>query len=249
MVDALLARGVRKRFGKVQAVDDLAMTVPAGEIVGLVGPNGAGKTTAIRCLCGLLRMDAGQVWIQGHDIEGDPIPARQALAYVPEIPHPFPYLTPPEHLRFIARAYSLADGWEARADAVLRDLDLDEKRDAMPLELSKGQKQKIHLAMVMIREPTALVLDEPLIGLDPKAQHVLKRWIRERAGKGAGGIVSSHSLALIEEVCTRVAIMDRGRVVAVGTFEELRRHAAAERGTSFEDVFLKITEGEAYRAT
>ena len=151
MADALVVRGMRKRFGKLVAVDDLSLSVGRGEILGLVGPNGAGKTTALRCLCGLLRMDAGRAWIEGHDIVADPLPGRQALAFIPEVPHPFPFLTAKEHLIFVARTYGLSDGWETRADRILCALDLDEKADSIAMELSKGQKQKIHLAMAAVR--------------------------------------------------------------------------------------------------
>jgi ABC-2 type transport system ATP-binding protein len=246
VADAVVTAGVSKRFGKTRAVDAVSLSVPRGQVLGLVGPNGAGKTTLLRCICGLLRMDEGQVSLDGHDIQLEAVAARHALAYIPEIPHPFSFLTPEEHLRFIARVYEVADGWEQRADQLLRDLDLAEKRKEMPMLMSKGQKQKIHLAMAMLRDSAILVLDEPLIGLDPKAQHLLKRWVRGRVSAGAGGIISSHSLALIEELCTRVAIMDHGRILAQGTFEDLRRMADAERGTSFEEVFLRITEGEAH---
>ena len=120
---------------------------------------------------------------------------------------------------------------------------MDEKRDSVASELSKGQKQKIHVAIAMLREPAVLILDEPLIGIDPKGAHVLREWIRERARAGASGIVSSHSLPLIEAVCDRVAVMDHARISAQGTIDELRLRVAAERGTSFEDIFLRITEG------
>ena len=249
MPDLVVVEGLRKRFRKVHAVDGISFVVRSGEVLGLVGPNGAGKTTALRCLCGLLRMDAGRAQLGGHDILRDPIPARQSLAFIPEIPQPFPFLTPFEHLIFVARAYGLPEGWQSRAEFLLRALDLDEKRESLSMELSKGQKQKIHLAMAMLRDPAILVLDEPLIGIDPKGAHVLKGWIRERAAAGAGGIVSSHSLALIEEVCARVAIMDHGRIIAEGTIDQLRQQAAADRGTSFEEVFLRITEGVGYRST
>lgn len=248
-MDAIIARGVRKRFGKLQAVDSVSLDVHGGEILGLAGPNGAGKTTLLRCLCGLLRMDEGQVLLEGHDIVADPIPARQALAFIPEVPYPFPSLTPSEHLTFVARAYALNDGWQSRAERILAELDLDEKLNSLAMELSKGQKQKIHLAMAMIRQPTVIVLDEPLIGIDPKGARTLKEWIRERARAGAGGIVSSHSLSLIEEVCDRVAIMDHARISALGTMEDLRLRVAAERGTSLEDIFLRITEAEHHEPT
>jgi len=245
--EPVVVQGMRKAFGKVLAIADFSIAIKRGEILGLVGPNGAGKTTALRCLCGLLRMDAGTVRIEGHDVVADPIPARRALAYIPELPSPFPFLTPGEHLTFVARTYGLGEGWQTRADRILRDLDLDEKHDSLAMELSKGQKQKIHLAMAMLRDPSVLVLDEPLIGIDPKGAHVLKAWVQDRALRGASGIVSSHSLPLIEAVCGRVAILDHARIVAQGTIDELREQVAAARGTSFEEVFLRITEGIEYQ--
>src|SRR2546427_3927371 len=234
---------MRKRFGKVAAVDGISLTVHPREMVGLVGPNGAGKTTALRCLSGLLRMDTGRVRLGGHDIIDDPIPARQSLAFIPEVPQPFPALTPFEHLIFVARAYGLPEGWQSRAELLLRNLDLDEKRESLAVELSKGQKQKIHLAMAMLRDPSILVLDEPLIGIDPKGAHALKAWIRERAEEGAGGIVSSHSLALIEAVCDRGAIVDHRAILAEGAIRQLPQQAAAERGTSIAEGFLEVTGG------
>jgi ABC-2 type transport system ATP-binding protein len=242
MGEAVAALGVHKRFDKVVAVAGASMAANPGEILGLVGPNGCGKTTLLRCIVGIIKMDAGKVTIDGHDILEDPIPARQALAFIPEIPNPFIYLTVWEHLQFAARAYSLGDGWEARGKQILKSLDLEEKKDTLPLELSKGQKQKIHLAMSMLRRPRAVVLDEPLIGIDPKGVHALKSWIREMKASGTGGIVSSHSLPLVEEVCERVAVMAKGRIVAVGTVKELRERALGRGDASFEEAFLRITE-------
>ncbi|HLF06953.1 MAG TPA: ABC transporter ATP-binding protein [Thermoplasmata archaeon] len=242
MGEVITALGLRKSFGKVAAVKEVSLAVNPGEVLGLVGPNGCGKTTALRCITGIIKMDSGSVSLAGHDIIEDPIPARQALAFIPEIPNPFIYLTVWEHLLFTARAYSLPSGWEAKAEALLRALDLTDKRDVMPLELSKGQKQKIHLAMAMLREPIALVLDEPLIGIDPKGVHLLKEWIRDRKRAGGGGIVSSHSLPLVEEVCERMAVMSKGRVVAIGTIEELKARAVGGKDATLEEAFLRIME-------
>ncbi len=240
---AIDVRGLTKRFGKVAALTDVSFAVARGEILGLIGPNGSGKTTLLRCLTGLLLEDSGTSAIGGHDIHKDPIPARAMMAYLPEVPHPLAYLTPTEHLQFVARAYQLAPGWEARASTILEALDLTEKARSLAIDLSKGQKQKIHLAMAMLRDPQVLVLDEPLIGIDPKGAFVLKRWIKERAGAGAGGVVSSHSLALVEEVCHRVLVLAHGRPVVGGTFDELRRLAHAAPGASLEEVFLTLTAG------
>lgn len=240
-------RGVRKRFGRVQAVEDFSLEVPAGEILGLVGPNGSGKTTALRCLCGILKMDAGSSSIEGSDINRAAVAARRVLAYVPEVPTPFAFLTPMEHMLFTARAYELDGGWQERAASLLQELGLAEKQNTLSVDLSKGQRQKIHLAMAMLRAPNALVLDEPLIGIDPKGAHILKRWIRERKTAGAAGIVSTHVLPLVSEVCDRVAIMSHGRLVATGTFEEIARTADLDAGATFEEVFLSLTENQGGR--
>ncbi|HEX9709417.1 MAG TPA: ABC transporter ATP-binding protein [Candidatus Thermoplasmatota archaeon] len=236
-------RNLSKRFGKTVAVDNVSLTVPPGQILGLVGPNGAGKSTLLRCLVGILKTDEGSASVAGHDTVRDAVEARRALAYAPEVPAPYLFLTPWEHLLFTARVFGLPEGWQARAEAALASLDLAEKRDELARSLSKGQRQKVHLAMAMIRDPQALVLDEPLIGLDPKAIRVLKGWVRAAAAAGAAGVVSSHSLPLVEEVCDRVAVMHRGRIVAEGSVADLKMLTAAPEGASLEDVFLAITQG------
>lgn len=239
---AVSADQVTKTFGLVRAVSQVSLRVLPGEIWGLVGPNGSGKTTLLRCLCGLIRMDSGRASLFGHDVVHDHVEAVRSLAFAPELPHPFPNLTPFEHLLFVARAFQVPPGWEPRAEAILRDLDLVEKRDRLCQELSKGQQQKVHLAMAMLRDPKVILLDEPLIGLDPKAAYRLKQWIRERAASGAAVLVSSHTLSFVEEICSRVAVMGNGRFLAVGTIPELRSATRSAVGTPFEQIFLKITE-------
>lgn len=237
----LVASGVRRTFGGNVALAGLDVSVAPGEVVGLVGPNGAGKTTFLRCVTGLLEMQAGSATIWGFDVVQDHPNAMRHLGFVPETPHPIPNLTAREHLLFTAKAFALTDRWHARAEEVLASLDLGELADRLTSELSKGQKQKVHLAMVMLRDPDLVVLDEPLIGLDPKAAHTLKQWVRTRAAAGGCVLLSSHSLGFVEELCKRVVIVDRGRVQAAGTISALREQTRSAIGTPFEEVFLKIT--------
>ncbi len=235
-------RGLTKRYPKVVALDHVDLEVRPGEVVGLVGPNGSGKTTLLLCASGLLASDEGTATIAGHDVVTDAQEAHRRMAFIPEIPQPFVYLTPQEHLLFTARAFGLPEGWQGQGAELLRDLDLDEKTQNLAFELSKGQRQKIHLAMAMLRAPEVLLLDEPLIGIDPKGGLALKRWVRSTAERGGAVLISSHSLALIEQVCTRVAILRRGRLLAQGTIDELRQQARARPDTSFDEVFVTMTE-------
>jgi ABC-type multidrug transport system ATPase subunit len=237
----LTASRVGRGFGSSFTLRGVDLAIGPGEIVGLVGPNGAGKTTLLQCLVGLLRMDTGTVTIDGHDVVREHAEAMRALGFVPETPRPIPNLTPAEHLLYTARAFNLPEGWRTRAGHVLQTLDLWDLRDRLAQELSKGQKQKIHLAMVMLRDPALVILDEPLIGLDPKAAFTLKEWVRARARAGGSALVSSHSLGFVEELSTRVMVLDGGSVVASGTIAELRDRTRLAAGTPFEQVFLKIT--------
>jgi ABC-2 type transport system ATP-binding protein len=238
---SLRCTGLRRKFGETLAVSGVDLEVSLGETVGLVGPNGAGKTTFLRCLLGLLAADSGTAWIHGLDTLAQHSEAMRFVAFVPETPGPVGYLTPREHLVFVARAFQLAPGWDARAATILRSLDLEEKATRPASELSKGQKQKVHLAMAMLRDPELLILDEPLIGLDPKAAYLLKTWILERRKTGKATLASSHSLSFVEEIATRVVVLDRGHVIADGTIEALRQRAALVPGTPLEQIFLRIT--------
>ena len=160
------AEGLQKVYGDLVAVQDLTFRVEPGEVVGLVGPNGAGKTTTLHCLAGITIPTRGRVRIAGHDLATDPVAAKSALAFVPDEPHLFEYLTVEEHLRFVARLYRVADV-EARLPGVLRELELEDRRRSLPEELSRGMKQKLAIACALIHTPSALLLDEPLTGLDP----------------------------------------------------------------------------------
>ena len=227
--------------GTIPAVDDLSFQVSAGEIVGLIGPNGAGKTTTLRALAGILKPTSGHVRIDGRDLIAEPIEAKRRLAFMPDEPHLFEYLTVAEHLRLIARLYAVED-FERRSRALLGELELTGKEDSLPAELSRGMRQKVVIACGLIRSATTLLFDEPLTGLDPLGIRRMRETITSRAREGAAILLSSHLLHLVEEVCTRVMIMDRGRKVADGTFDELRARAElAQAGSSLEQIFLRVT--------
>jgi ABC-2 type transport system ATP-binding protein len=233
------AAGLHKVYGDIVAVQDLSFRVEAGEVVGLVGPNGAGKTTTLHCLAGITIPTRGRVRVAGHDLAGDPVAAKSALAFVPDEPHLFEYLTVEEHLRFVARLYRVGDV-EARLPGLLRELELAERREALPEELSRGMKQKLAIGCALIHSPRALLLDEPLTGLDPVGIRRMKATILEHARGGAAVILSSHLLHLVEEVCTRVLIMRRGRVLAFGTIAEIVASRPDLAGLKLEDVFLGL---------
>ncbi len=227
--------------GTFSAVDDLSFQVSNGEIVGLIGPNGAGKTTTLRSLAGILKPTTGHVRIDGHDLIESPIEAKRRLAFMPDEPHLFEYLTVEEHLRLVARRYAVED-FEPRSRALISELELTGKEQSLPGELSRGMRQKVVIACGLVRSATTLLFDEPLTGLDPLGIRRMRETIVSRARAGAAILLSSHLLHLVEEVCTRVIIMDRGKKVADGTFEELRtRSELAEAGSSLEQIFLRVT--------
>ncbi|HKB09626.1 MAG TPA: ABC transporter ATP-binding protein [Vicinamibacterales bacterium] len=227
--------------GTFVAVDDLSFAVNAGEIVGLIGPNGAGKTTTLRSIAGILRPTAGVVRIDGHDVVADPLEAKRRLAFMPDEPHLFEYLTVAEHLRLVARLYAVED-FDRRAAALVDELELTGKEGALPGELSRGMRQKVVIACGLVRNATTLLFDEPLTGLDPIGIRRMRATITARARDDAAILLSSHLLHLVEEVCSRVIIMDRGRKVADGTFAELATRAdLAAAGSNLEQIFLHVT--------
>jgi ABC-2 type transport system ATP-binding protein len=223
------------------AVDDFTFAAAGGEIIGLIGPNGAGKTTTLRTLAGILRPTAGRVAIDGHDIVADSIAAKRRLAFMPDEPHLFEYLTVEEHLRLVARLYRVED-FERRARALIEELELKGKERSLPGELSRGMRQKVVIACGLVRDATTLLFDEPLTGLDPVGIHRMRETIVARGRAGACVLVSSHLLHMVEEICTRVIIMDHGRKVADGTVAELASRAElAAAGSNLEQIFLRVT--------
>jgi ABC-2 type transport system ATP-binding protein len=223
------------------AVDDLSFSASSGEIVGLIGPNGAGKTTTLRSIAGILRPTSGTVAIDGHDIVADSIAAKRRLAFMPDEPHLFEYLTVEEHLRLIGRLYRVED-FDRRARALIEELELSGKERSLPGELSRGMRQKVVIACGLVRDASTLLFDEPLTGLDPIGIHRMRETIVARGRAGACVLVSSHLLHMVEEICTRVVIMDHGRKIADGTVAELASRAELTgAGSNLEQIFLRVT--------
>jgi ABC-2 type transport system ATP-binding protein len=233
-------RALTKLYGTVEAVRDLSFNVAPGEVLGLVGPNGAGKTTTLRSIVGIVRPTSGAIVVGGYDVERRPVDAKRLLAFMPDEPHLFDYLTVEEHLRFTGRLYQVGDV-DQRIPALLQELELSDKAAVLPGELSRGMKQKLVIACGLLHDPQALLLDEPLTGLDPAGIRRMKETIKQRARQGAAVVLSSHLLHLVEEVCTRVLILQRGRKVVLGTIEEILIERPDLRGRSLEEIFLTLT--------
>jgi len=229
-----------RAYGDVTAVDDLSFDVKSGDIVGLIGPNGAGKTTTLRALAGILKPSAGRIRVDDFDIVTDAIEAKRRLAFMPDEPRLFEYLTVEEHLRLVARLYGVKE-FESRSAALLDELELRGRERSLPGELSRGMRQKVVIACGLVRQPAVLLFDEPLTGLDPIGIRRMRETIVARGRAGAAILVSSHLLHLVQEICTRVIIMDRGKKVADGTFEELAARAQAAAGSNLEQIFLRVT--------
>lgn len=230
----LEVRHLTKRYDKLLANDDLSFRVEDGEVAVLAGPNGAGKSTAIKCIAGLLRFD-GSVLICGYP--NGSVEAKRRFGYIPEIPAPMEALTVREHLEFIARAYRVKD-WRPKAEALLERMELDDKRQKLGAELSKGMRQKLSICCALLPEPTAVLLDEPLVGLDPHAIKELRAILSELRARGCSVLVSTHMLDSVREIWDKVLIMMDGRIAA-----ERTRPAMEAAGESLEQVFFSVTEG------
>lgn len=238
----LSVRGLSKSYDGMQAVSGLDIEIGAGSIVGLVGPNGAGKTTAMRCMAGIIPPTEGEISILGRNIAVDPLGAKRQLAFVPDTPHLFDYLTIEEHLNFAARIYQVAD-WRQRADELLKEFELDDKRRHLPQALSRGMRQKVAICLGFLHRPRAIILDEPLTGLDPLGIRRMKDAITSRARAwGAAVIVSSHQLELVEEICDSIVILQQGKALISGTLASIReRLGAADEQLSLEEIFFRVT--------
>jgi ABC-2 type transport system ATP-binding protein len=234
-------QGLSKNYGSFQAVSDLTFEVHPGEIVGVVGANGAGKTTSLRAITGILRPSAGRVTVSGHDLQADAIAARKTFAYIPDTVHPYELLTVTEHLHFVALTYRIENA-ESKYAALLDELELSAKAHEPASSLSRGMVQKLSLACAFLREPRVIIRDEPLTGLDPRGIRNIKQSIRRRAEQGTAFLLSSHLLVLVEALCDRVLILNRGRKVAFGSLEEIRGRATLHDQASLEEVFFAVTE-------
>jgi ABC-2 type transport system ATP-binding protein len=233
--------GLTKLYGSFVAVDDLSFAVNGGEVLGLVGPNGAGKTSTLRCLSGIIPPTRGTVRIGGVDLAADPVLAKGQMAFFNDEPRLFDYLTVQQHLAFTARIYQVS-GYEPLAEQLLGELELLDKRNALPGELSRGMKQKLVIACGLLHSPRVICFDEPLTGLDPIGIRRMKASIVQRAKAGAAIIVSSHLLHLVGEICSHILILKNGRKVALGTIQEITRmFAERPEDANLEEVFLRAT--------
>ena len=234
--------GLTKQYGEFTAVRDLDFRVAPGEVMGLVGPNGAGKTTTLRCVTGIIPPSSGRVRLCGIDLAGDPVGAKRTCAFIPDEPRLFDYLTVWQHLNFVARLYGVAD-WAERAGPLLDDLEMGDKKELLPGELSRGMKQKLAIACGLLHRPKVVFLDEPLTGLDPGGIRRMKQVMRRLAQDGTALVLSSHLLSLLEEVCTHLLILKDGRKVADGAVADIQARFGGV-DASLEDVFFRAT-GEA----
>jgi ABC-type multidrug transport system ATPase subunit len=231
----LEVESLTKRYGAKLAVDGLTFGVRSGEIMALLGPNGAGKTTTLLCMAGLLRPEGGRISWRGTQLG----PERgRLLALIAETPEVYDMLTVWEHLVFVARSCRLPAGWEERARSLLERLAIADQRDTLGEALSKGMRQKLLIACAVVAATPVLLLDEPMIGLDPRGQRELNEILREVRDEGGAVIVSSHLLHYVEALCDRLLILKAGRALVEGSIEEVRRTSG---NRSLEDVFLELT--------
>ncbi|HEV7731867.1 MAG TPA: ABC transporter ATP-binding protein [Candidatus Binatia bacterium] len=233
---------LRKAYGPLTAVDDLSLEVPAGTVFGFIGRNGAGKTTTIKMMMGLLAPTSGTVLLDGHDIRKAPEKAKAVTGFLPDRPHLYDKLTGAEYLGFVGGLYGLtAKDAARRAGALLGEFGLAAQAGELIETFSHGMKQRLSLAGALIHRPRILVLDEPMVGLDPEGAIAMRRLLLRLATDGVTIFLSTHSLAVAEELCGRIGILDRGKLVALGSMQELRAHAGNGReAPSLETVFLDI---------
>jgi ABC-2 type transport system ATP-binding protein len=237
---------VTKRYGSKTAVDGLSLEVRRGELVAFLGPNGAGKTTTIKMICGLLRPTAGSVRLAGYDVAANGRQAQHLLSYVPDQPYLYEKLTGREFLQFVVDMYGVDPVAGRRRMAELIDLfEMGSYIDTLTESYSHGMKQRAVFAAALLRDPQVLVVDEPMVGLDPKSMRLVKDLLRARAAAGAAVFMSTHTLDIAEQVADRIAIIDRGRLVSCGTLDDLR--SKMQMQGPLEDIFLRITSdaGEA----
>ena len=235
-----------KLYGSFRAVDAISLHVPRGALYGFLGPNGAGKTTTLRMIAGILRPTAGRVLIGDADLAVDPIAAKRRLGFIPDRPFVYDKLTGAEFLRFVAGLYG-QDGQlvERRIDELLEIFELSTWKNELVESYSHGMRQKLIISSALIHRPDVIVVDEPLVGLDPRAARLLKDLFRGFTGRGGTVLMSTHTLEIAEALCDRIAIIQGGKIVAHGTMHELRRQHAADVG--LEDLFLRLTGGAAYK--
>jgi len=231
-----------KTYGKLIAVNSINLEVARGEIFGFLGPNGAGKTTTIKMLAGLLQPTSGSALIDGYDVQKEPMRAKFITGFIPDRPFLYEKLTAAEFMRFVARLYDMAEPGK-RISELLHLFGLSEWADELVENFSHGMKQRLVMASALLHEPRVLVVDEPMVGLDPRGARLVKDIFKDLASKGVTVFMSTHTLEIVEQMCTRVAIINKGDIIAEGSVEDLGRMARMP-DSHLEPIFLKLTGGD-----
>jgi ABC-2 type transport system ATP-binding protein len=231
-----------KQYGKHTAVNKINLEVPQGRVFGFLGPNGAGKTTTIKMIAGLLQPTAGSVRISGYDVQHEPLKAKSICGFIPDRPYLYEKLTANEFMLFISRLYRM-NGQDRRAGELLDMFGLNDWSNELVENFSHGMKQRLVMASALLHNPRVLIVDEPMVGLDPRGARLVKDIFRELASKGVTVFMSTHTLEIVEQMCSRVAIINRGEIIAEGSVEDLARLASMP-DSHLEQVFLKLTGGD-----
>jgi ABC-2 type transport system ATP-binding protein len=232
-----------KHFGSLRAVDGLDLEIPQGEFFAFLGPNAAGKTTTIKMICGLLKPTNGHVLVGGFDVQKEPEKAKAQLAYVPDFPFIYDKLTSQEFMRFVGDVFRMDRQLvQQRTDELFEVFHLTDYYQELAENLSHGTRQRLVIASALLHDPKILVIDEPMVGLDPRHARVVKQVLRERAQQGMTILCSTHQLSVAEEVADRIGIINRGKLIALGSVEQLRTQAHQQGG--LEKVFLSLVDAE-----
>jgi len=231
-----------KKYGTFTAVNNISLSVTQGEIFGFLGPNGAGKTTTIRMIAGLLQPTSGTIVINGYDVQKHPLDAKQITGFIPDRPYLYEKLSAAEFLIFIAELYGIRDN-RSRIEELLALFNLDDWKDELIDNFSHGMKQRLVMASALLHRPRVLVVDEPMVGLDPRGARLVKEIFRDLASSGVSIFMSTHSLEIVEQMCSRVAIIHKGDIIAEGSVEDLGRMARMPE-SHLETIFLKLTGGD-----
>ncbi|MDY6905684.1 MAG: ABC transporter ATP-binding protein [Thermodesulfobacteriota bacterium] len=235
---------VTKKYGDFVAVSDVSLSIAGGEVFGFIGPNGAGKTTMIRMLGGILAPTSGRIHICGIDMAEAPEDAKARVGFIPDRPYLYEKLTAMEFLRFTADLYHVdADAFPEKAIAMLTMFSLDQWADHLIESFSHGMKQRLIMAGALLHDPDVLIVDEPMVGLDPAGIRMVKDLLREKATNGSAVFMSTHTLSVAQEVCDRVGVINRGKLIAIGTMADLQLQSGAKQA-DLEEVFFRLTQEE-----
>ena len=248
MTEVLTLADVRRVYHGKAAVDGVSLAVAPGEIHGFLGPNGAGKTTTIRLIAGLLKPSSGTISVNGHDMAREPERAKASLGFIPDRPFLYEKLTAGEFLRFHAGLYGLeGDGLPRRISELLALFELSRWEAELVESFSHGMKQRLVMCAAFLHRPRAVVVDEPMVGLDPRGAVLIKDVFRTMSRKGVAILMSTHTLEVAQEMCDRISIILAGKIIARGTMDELQRHAGGDGAATLTPIFLKLTGGAGFR--